>query len=100
VGWYIQYGILDLKRGCGEVEVSHFSQVTATGQEVMASGCTRRFRLDIRKYLFSVRAVLYWKGLPREAVGSPSLQVFQRRVDVTLRTWLWAWWGWAGGWAG
>ena len=42
---------------------------------------------------FSVGAVLQWHRLHREAVGSPSLGVFQSRVDVALRTWLWAWWG-------
>jgi len=30
-----------LKGGCSKVGVGLFSQVTATGQEVMASGCTR-----------------------------------------------------------
>jgi len=31
-----------LKGGCSGVEVSLFSQVTAVGQEVMASSCTSR----------------------------------------------------------
>ena len=37
------------------------------------------------KKLFSERAVLHWH---REAVESPSLEVFQSHVDVALRTWL------------
>jgi len=45
------------------------------------------FRLDIRKKLFSERAVLQWHRLHREVVQSPSLEVFQSRVDVALRTW-------------
>ena len=44
-----------------------------------------RFRLDIKKKLFSARAGLQWHRLPREVVQSPSLEVLKNRVDVALR---------------
>lgn len=41
------------------------------------------FRLDIRKNIFT-EGVKYWNRLPMEAVETPSLQVFERRVEVQL----------------
>jgi len=48
-----------------------------------------RFRLDIRKKLFTVRVVRHWHQLPREVVDAPSLAVFKARLVGALRNLVW-----------
>ncbi|KFV19218.1 hypothetical protein N340_00882, partial [Tauraco erythrolophus] len=43
-----------------------------------------RFKLDIRKKLFTVRVVKHWNRLPREAAAAPSLEMFKARLDKAL----------------
>jgi len=41
----------------------------------------RKFQLDTRKNFFPLRAMEPWPRLPRGAVESPSLEIFQTHLD-------------------
>jgi len=43
----------------------------------------RRFRLNIRKYFFTVMMTEHWNRLPRE-VESPSLEILKSQLDMVL----------------
>lgn len=43
-----------------------------------------RFRLYIRKKLFTLRAVRQWDWLPRNIVDAPSMVIFMDRLDQAL----------------
>jgi len=44
----------------------------------------RKFQLNTRKNFFPLRVTEPWPRLPREAVESPSLEIFQTRLDAVL----------------
>lgn len=46
----------------------------------------RKFRLDIRKKLFTVRLVRHYRRLPEEVVDAPVIAVFKARLDKALRS--------------
>jgi len=42
----------------------------------------RKFRLNIKKNFFTLRVMEYQNMLPMEVVDSPSLEIFQTRLDA------------------
>jgi len=44
----------------------------------------RKFRLNMRKNFFPLRVMEHWNRLPREAVDSPSLEIFKTCPDKVL----------------
>jgi len=49
----------------------------------------RKFRLNTRKNFFTLRVTEPWPRLPREALESPSLEIFKTRLDKDLCSLLW-----------
>ena len=43
-----------------------------------------RFRLDLRKKLFTMRVVRHWNRLPSVVVDAPYLEAFKARLDGAL----------------
>jgi len=44
----------------------------------------RKFQLNMRKNIFTLRVMQHWNRLPREAVEFPSLEIFKTRLDKVL----------------
>ncbi|KAK4807041.1 hypothetical protein QYF61_018382 [Mycteria americana] len=48
-----------------------------------------RFRLDIRKNIFTVRVVKHWNRMPGDVLDAPSLETFKVRLDGALSNLFW-----------
>jgi len=44
----------------------------------------RKFHLNTRKNFFTLRVTEHWNRLLREAVESPSLEIFKTHLDAVL----------------
>jgi len=44
----------------------------------------RKFQLNMRKNVFTLRVTEHWNRLPSEAVESPSLEIFKPHLDEVL----------------
>ena len=75
-----------LTRGGGGVGADLFPLVT--NDRTRGNGrkmCQGRVRLDIGKRVFPQSVMEHWNRLPREAVMAPSLAIFKKHLDNTLR---------------
>ena len=68
------------------MEVSFFSHLTS--DRMRGNGlklCQGRFRLGIRRNVFSERLAVQWHRLLREVLESVFLEMFKERVGIALR---------------
>ena len=74
-----------LQGGCEEDGARLFSVVPS--ERTRGNGHKlkpRKLQLNMWKKLFTLRVTEHWNRLPREAVESPSLEIFKTRLDKVL----------------
>ncbi|PKU29441.1 hypothetical protein llap_20254 [Limosa lapponica baueri] len=74
-----------LKGGCSQGGLVSSPKEQAMGRGNGLKLHQGRFRLEIRKNVYTEGVIKPWNGLPREGAEAPSLEVFKRRVDIVLR---------------
>ena len=90
-----ELGLFSLKKGRLREDLIHTLRVgiRRTGPTVVPSDRTRgnghklkqrKFHLNMTKNFFILRAMEPWNRLPREAVESPSLEIFKTCPDKVL----------------
>jgi len=46
----------------------------------------RRFRLDVRKFVFSSRVIHFWNSLPTQCVNCNTVDTFKKYVSYALES--------------
>ena len=54
------------------------------GEEDMKKVVQKRFRLDVRKYIFSNRVVDRWNQLPEKCIKCNTVNTFKKHISIEL----------------